>query len=147
MLSDRERRTLDETERELVEDDPRLGARLAGHRLPVMAWARVCAVCVVGWAVAVMVGLMWLGLVGEALLFAVTVALLLGFGVRPGRLGFHRPPVGAGPVTARTGRSPGWAAPTTPVAEPPRRGAACAHPETEDRSSPTWAGCAPETGW
>lgn len=92
MLSDRERRTLDETERELVEDDPRLGARLAGHRLPVMAWARVCAVCVVGWAVAVMVGLMWLGLVGEALLFAVTVALLLGFGVRPGRLGFHRPP-------------------------------------------------------
>jgi len=88
MLSDRERRVLEQTAQELTENDPRLSQQLTGH------WRRatpLAATLTIGLAVlagAITVGLLALGLIGNAALFAATSALLV-LGLRRR----HRPPL------------------------------------------------------
>jgi hypothetical protein len=76
MLDDAERESLAETERQLARTDPHLDALLRlGHarRRRVVTVAR-WVVGVVG--TVLVVGLLWLGLVGQALLVAVMTALV-----------------------------------------------------------------------
>jgi hypothetical protein len=78
MLDDADRETLAETERHLARTDPHLDALLRhGHtRRRRLATVATWLVGVVG--TVLVVGLVWLGLGGQACLLALTVGLLLG---------------------------------------------------------------------
>jgi hypothetical protein len=83
MLDDDERTVLEETERALSRDDPALARRMrrAGVRRARAARLRFAVVLV---TVAMVVGLAWLGLAGQALLVVVVGAgVLAGLGWRP----------------------------------------------------------------
>ncbi|MDD7916399.1 DUF3040 domain-containing protein [Actinomycetospora callitridis] len=83
MLDDDERTVLEETERALARDDPSLARRMRrpGVRRRRAARGRAAVVLV---TVALVVGLFWLALPGQALLVVmVGVGALVGLGWRP----------------------------------------------------------------
>jgi predicted PurR-regulated permease PerM len=83
MLDDDERTVLEETERALSRDDPSLARRMrrGAARRGRAARLRLVVVLV---TVALVVGLFWLGLPGQALLVVmVGVGALVGLGWRP----------------------------------------------------------------
>ena len=83
MLDDAERAVLAETERSLTAD-PRFRRRFHGGWRSRRSRLRVA---IVGTALLFMVGLVWLGLLGDALLVALlAVAVLMGTGWRPSDL-------------------------------------------------------------
>jgi Flp pilus assembly protein TadB len=86
MLDDDERTVLEETERALARDDPRLARRMQRARRGGGRGRRVAVALV---TLALVVGLGWLGLPAQALLVVLLgLGVLLALGWRPpGRLG------------------------------------------------------------
>lgn len=78
MLSDGDRRVLAETACALAEDDPQLNDRLTHHRLRgASARDHLVLTASVTLAVGITIGLLLLGLIGNAALFVITVAALI----------------------------------------------------------------------
>ena len=82
MLDDEERTVLEETEQALLRDDPGLARRM--RRRPGGGDGRARRVAVAVVTLALVVGLLWLGLPGQALLVVmVGLGFLLALGWRP----------------------------------------------------------------
>lgn len=82
MLDDDERTVLEETERALLRDDPALARRMRRGRVRRTTGRRLAILVVTATLV---VGLLWLGLPGQALLVVMVGAgFLVGTGWRPG---------------------------------------------------------------